>query len=292
VFVGASLAFAPEQLAMPLLGALFRAEQHSWAARGEAVASSEAARHANDLTSALDRSRSELERAMQAKQQVLKENEMLLGIVGHDLRNPLNTVVIGTSMLIESGDLPAGHLKTLLRVKKTALRMARMIADLLDFERSRAGTIPIARQNICLRDVIAQVVDELEVIHPTRTIEYVDHGEGQGNWDADRLAQVVSNLLGNALQHSPPNTPVTISLSETIEQVVIEVRNAHIQVIPAEDLRHIFEPFRRGAESTGLGLGLYIVQQVAKAHGGRVDARSEPGRTIFSLQLPRSAAIK
>jgi signal transduction histidine kinase len=287
VFVGVLLKLEAEQLALPLLGALFRAEQRSWAAHGEAFASREAARHANALTAALDRSRTELERAIQAKQQVLKEQEMLLGIVGHDLRNPLSTVVMGTSLLIEGGDLPAGHVKTLLRIKKTALRMSRMIADLLDFERCQQGTIPIAREDNCLRDVVAQVTEELEVIHPTRTIEYIAHGDGQGNWDADRLAQVVSNLLGNALQHSPPNTPVRISLTETINNVMIQVRNEHRKAISEQDLMHIFEPFRRSKESTGLGLGLYIVQQIAKAHGGRVDATSEAEYTTFTVELPR-----
>ena len=269
VFVGSrSLDLDPGELALPLLGALFGAEMRAWAAAGQVAASTEAARHANALTAALDRSRGELERAIQAKQQLLKDHEMLLGIVGHDLRNPLNTVVMGTSMLLDRGDLPAGHIKTLQRIKTSSHRMVRMIADLLDFERSREGTIPITRREIALRDVVAQVVEELEVSHPTRTLELVARADGRGSWDADRLAQVVSNLVGNALQHSPPDAPVTISLAESAESVVIEVSNAHRGAISEDDLRRIFEPFRRGKESTGLGLGLYIVQQIAKAHGG------------------------
>ncbi len=290
VFLGASLTLEPEQLALPLLGGLFRAEQRAWAAMGQSVAAGEAARHANALTTALDRTRSDLERAIQGKEQLVKDREMLLGVVGHDLRNPLNTVVMGTSMLIERGDLPAGHVKSLLRIKKTGLRMARMITDLLDFERCREGTIPIMRADICLRDVIAQVVEEIEISHPTRTIQLVVHGDGRGLWDADRFAQVVSNLVGNALQHSPPSTTVTVSFVETSHQVVLEVSNVHRQPIPEEELRRIFEPFRRGKESTGLGLGLYIVQQVAKAHGGSVAASSHSERTTFSVELPRLEA--
>lgn len=290
VFLGAFLTLQPEQLALPLLSGLFRAEQRAWAATGQSAAATDAARHANALTAALDRTRSELERAIQGKEQMVKDREMLLGVVGHDLRNPLNTVVMGTSMLIESADLPTGHLKSLLRIKKTGLRMSRMIADLLDFERSRDGTISITRSDICLRDVIAYVVEEMEISHPTRTIQLVVNGNGRGLWDADRFAQVISNLLGNALQHSLPSTTVTVSLEETSQEVVLEVSNVHRQVIPAEELLRIFEPFRRGKESTGLGLGLYIVQQVAKAHGGSVAASSHSERTTFSVVLPRRVA--
>jgi len=267
IFVGAHLSVEPEDFGMPILAALFRAEQRAWAAEGQAAASTEASRHAHALTAALDRSRGDIERAVQAKQQLLKDYEMLLGIVGHDLRNPLNTVVMGTSVLISRGDLPLGHLKTLQRIKATSQRMARMIADLLDFERSREGAIPISRTNIALRDVVTQVVEEIEVSSPTRVIELTVQGEGEGAWDADRLAQIVSNLVGNALQHSPPDTAVIVCLREAADTVALEVSNVHKSPISEDDLKHIFEPFRRGKESTGLGLGLYIVQQIANVNG-------------------------
>jgi signal transduction histidine kinase len=287
-FAGASLALDPEQLALPLLDGLFRAEQRAWAAGGQFEAASEAARHANALTTALDRSRNELERAIQTKEQLVKDRELLLGIVGHDLRNPLNTVVMGTSMLIERGDLPAGHVKKLLRIKAASLRMTRMIADLLDFERSREGTIAISRSTLRLRDVITQVLEEIEVSHPTRTLQLVADSDGLGAWDADRFAQVISNLIGNALQHSPSHTPVTVALEESLEEVILEVSNVQRQAIRAADLSDVFEPFRRGKDSTGLGLGLYIVQQVAKAHGGSVEAKTHLDRTTFTVRLPRA----
>lgn len=288
VFVGASLTLDPDQLALPLLAGIFRAEQRAWAAEGQAVASKEAARHATALTAALDRSRSELERAIQAKEQLLKDRELLLGIVGHDLRNPLSTMLMATSMLIERGDFPAGHVKSLLRIKTSGLRMTRMIADLLDFERSRDGTIPITRTEICLRDVITQVVEEIEIGHPTRTIQVVADGDGRGQWDADRFAQIVSNLVANALQHSPPHTPVSVSLRETGERVAFAVSNLPSRpAIGDRELRELFQPFRRGRESTGLGLGLYIVQQIARAHGGSVAASWDSDLTTFSVEMPR-----
>ena len=290
VFVGASLTIEPGDFALPLLGALFRAEQGQWAATGQAAASQEAARHANALTTALDGARGDLERAVQTKQQLLKDREMLLGVVGHDLRNPLNTVVVGASLLIEVGDFPPSHLKTLQRIKNTGQRMARMIADLLDFERSRGGAMPVTRTDVCLRDVVTQVVEEIEVGNPARVLELNVRADGRGSWDADRFAQVISNLVGNALQHSPADTPVSISLLDTADSVVIEVTNVPREAISEEDLKQMFEPFRRGQKSTGLGLGLYIVQQIAKAHGGTVVVRSQNERTTFSVEVPRRMA--
>ncbi len=280
----------PDDLALPLLGALFRAEQRAGAATGEADASKEAARHASALTAALERSRVDLEHAVQAKQELLRDHEMLLGIVGHDLRNPLNSVVMGTAMLLEQGELPPAQVKILLRVKSSSHRMVRMIADLLDFERSRQGGIPIVRTSIALRDVVAQVVEEMELSHPARTIELSENGAAMGRWDADRFAQVASNLIGNAIQHSPANTAVGVSLTETRDTIVIEISNEHTNAIPPDDLRRIFEPFRRGNHSSGLGLGLYIVKQIAEAHGGSVTAVSRADRTSFSVTLPRTSA--
>ncbi len=287
---GPSMKLDLDDLALPLLGALFRAEQRAGAATGEANASKEAARHASALTAALECSRVDLEHAVQAKQALLREHDMLLGIVGHDLRNPLNSVLMGTTMLLEHGELPPAQVKILLRIKSSSHRMARMIADLLDFERSRQGGIPIVRTNIALRPIVAQVVEEMELSQPTRTIELYANGEAMGAWDADRFAQVASNLIGNAIQHSPANTAVRVSITDTRDSIVLEVSNEHAGAIAADDLSRIFEPFRRGKQSSGLGLGLYIVKQIAEAHGGAVTAVSEANRTSFTVTLPRTNA--
>ncbi len=218
----------------------------------------------------------------------MREHELLLGIVGHDLRNPLDSILMGTSILLEHGELPPPHVKTLMRVRSSSRRMVRMIADLLDFQRSRQGGLPIARTPVALRDVIAQVVEEMEVSHPTRAITFSDNGRAMGSWDADRFAQLVSNLVGNALQHSPVSTAVDVSMKESGDAIVIEVANEHASPIPADALRRLFEPFRRGPKSSGLGLGLYIVKQIAAAHGGSVEAISRADRTSFTVTLPRS----
>ena len=196
--------------------------------------------------------------------------------------------MMGVSLLTERGDLPASHLKTLQRVKASGHRMVRMIADLLDFEHSRAGTIPITPKDVCIRDVITQVVEEIEVGHPSRTLMLTTSSDGRGKWDADRFAQMVSNPVGNALQHSPPDTPVTISLVETADDFLIEVSNVHKDAIGESELQQMFEPFRRSKDSTGLGLGLYIVRQVAIAHGGTVSVRCQSEHTTFSVKLRRN----
>ena len=284
-----SIIIDADELALPLLGALLRAEQRSSAAMGEAEASKGAARHANALTVALEKARLDLEHAVHEKQELLREQGMLIGIVGHDLRNPLSTIVMGAALLLDHSDLPAAQIKVLQRIRSSSKRMERMIAALLDFERSRQGGIPIARTDMALRVVVAQVVEEMELSHPTRTIKFSSNCDGLGGWDADRLAQVVSNLVGNAVQHSPLETPIMISLTESGDELVLEVSNEHACAIPADDLSQLFEPFRRGKQSTGLGLGLYIVKQIAEAHGGSVGATSHADRTTFVVTLPRSA---
>jgi signal transduction histidine kinase len=131
---------------------------------------------------------------------------------------------------------------------------------------------------------------EMEAAHPERRLELHAEGDFTGRWDAPRLEQVMSNLLGNALRHGSSEGPVMVSLKNQESRVVLCVHNAgHI---PPELLPHVFEPFQSHrdsrARSGGLGLGLYIVQQIVLAHGGRVDVQSTPSTgTTFHVALPR-----
>ena len=221
------------------------------------------------------------------RKQIENERGRLLGIVGHDLRNPLNSIVMGTTLLLSRGDLPDGHVKTLRRIQKSSERMTRLIADLLDFERGREGGIPLHRTPVRLVDVVRQVVEEIEVIEPNRQIELRIETDGSGQWDADRLAQVVSNLVGNAIQHSPSGTAIQVALHREQTALVLEITNQNSgEPIPPGELKNLFEPFRRGPNSTGLGLGLYIVQQIAVAHGGEACVQSGIDGTIFRVRLP------
>jgi PAS domain S-box-containing protein len=235
----------------------------------------------------------ELRRAEAASRQAAEFGERLIGIVSHDLRNPLNAIHLSVTQLLHSETLSARDQRAAARVSKSADRMKRMIAELLDFTRGRiGGGIPVHRVPGDLRAALRQGVEELEAAWPERTLSLkVEPGRYEGTWDADRLVQVVSNLGGNALQYSPPESPVTFSLVDGGDSVVLEVHNAG-NPIPPEAMSHLFDPFRRASsEGGGLGLGLYIVEQVVKGHGGHIEVAStaEAG-TTFRVVLPRMAA--
>jgi PAS domain S-box-containing protein len=232
----------------------------------------------------------ELRRAEAAARQAAEFGERLIGIVSHDLRNPLNAIHLSVTQLLHSETLSAREQRAAARAAKSVDRMKRMISELLDLTRGRlGGGIPIHPVPGDLRAVLRQGVEELEAAWPERTLSLkVEPGRYEGTWDADRLVQVVSNLGGNALQYSPQESPVTFSLTDEGERVVLQVHNAG-NPIPPEALPHLFNPFRRASsEGGGLGLGLYIVEQVVKGHGGHIDVAStaEAG-THFRVVLPR-----
>jgi signal transduction histidine kinase len=219
--------------------------------------------------------------------------ERFLGVVSHDLRNPLNAILLSANALLRAEGLPAGHVKRVRRIATSGERMVRMIGELLDFTRGRlGGGIPIHARPTNLRHLCRQVLEELEIGHPGRELRLVAEGHLQGTWDPDRLVQLLGNLGKNALDYSPQDTPVDFSLHGEGDTVRLEVHNEG-PPIPSELLPDIFEPFRRAVEgdgqpTPGLGLGLYIVQQIAQAHGGTVEVCSRAGEgTTFRVRLPR-----
>ena len=233
----------------------------------------------------------ELRRAEAAARQAAEFGERLIGIVSHDLRNPLNAIYLSVNQLLQSETLSAREQRASARAAKSVDRMKRMISELLDFTRGRlGGGIPIHRVSGDLRAVVRQGVEELEAAWPERAVHLrVETGRYEGEWDADRLVQVVSNLGSNALQYSPPETSVTFTLQDGGESVTLQVHNGGNPIAP-EALPHLFDPFRRASsEGGGLGLGLYIVEQVVKGHGGRIEVTStaESG-TVFRVVLPRT----
>ena len=236
----------------------------------------------------------EKQRALVEAAQTTRFREHFVGIVGHDLRNPLSAIVTASQLLLRHGGLADRQAKAVARIASSADRMARMIADLLDFTRSRlGGGFPIQTRRADLRELCAAVIEELELAYPSRSVEFEARGDAWGNWDPDRMAQVVSNLVGNALQHSPETSTVRVDLRDEGDRVVFETSNAGTP-IPPEVLPHIFEPGRRGPpgvgrqESSGLGLGLYIVRQIVLAHGGEISVRSSAAEgTTFVVSLPR-----
>ncbi|HLL23440.1 MAG TPA: sensor histidine kinase, partial [Kofleriaceae bacterium] len=154
-------------------------------------------------------------------------------------------------------------------------------------------TIPISPRATNLRENVEHIVDELQLTAPTRTIRFDHTGYEDGHWDADRIAQVLSNLVGNALQHGPPSSPITVDSRVDQDRAMFAVTNEGPPIPPAE-LATLFEPFRRGtnARDSGgsLGLGLYIAREVVAAHGGRIEVASVQGQgTCFTVHLPRFA---
>jgi signal transduction histidine kinase len=221
--------------------------------------------------------------------------ERFLGIVSHDLRNPLNAISLSASVLLREEELPVRARKMAGRISQSAERMGRMIGDLLDFTRGRlGGGIPLARRPGDLRLICRPVLEELGMGGLGSPLRLSTEGDFQGEWDADRLAQLVGNLVKNALDYSPQGSPVTVSLRDEGPWVRLEVHNLG-EPIPAEVLPQLFEPFRRGMHEEdspqhGLGLGLFIARQITQAHGGTLEAHStrEDG-TVFRVRLPRAA---
>ncbi len=230
-------------------------------------------------------------RLYQEAQEAIRVREDVVAIVSHDLRNPLNAISLSATLL-EREALNERTSRTAHRIASAAGRATGMIRDLLDFTQARVGGgIPIHPQPLDFHEHVRRVVEEVRLAWPGRRIGFQTSGEGRGEADAGRLAQVVTNLVGNALQHSPPGTPVRVSTRGVDTRLVLEVHNEG-PAIPAELLPTLFEPYRQGAEPGAgrgsLGLGLYITRQIVLGHGGTLDVRSTPADgTTFTVRLPR-----
>jgi len=218
--------------------------------------------------------------------------QQLLGIVGHDLRNPLSAIFVSAELL-KMRVTDERLTRPLSRIISSAERATGIIRDLLDLTRIRmGGAIPVQPKPTDFNEVVRQVVEEYRASHPERDLQLSQPQEGQGEWDADRLAQVVSNLVSNALQYSPAGTPIRVEMEATEHEVRLRVHNAGPR-IPEALQPYIFEPFKRGHEDTAsksLGLGLFIVERIVSAHGGTIECRSTDSEgTTFLVRLPRTA---
>ena len=231
-------------------------------------------------------------RRSQAQQDLRRQAEFerrLIGIVGHDLRNPLHSILLTSEQLLR-GDVQPPVARGLQRIAHGVERMNRMVVDLLDYSRTRlSGAIPVRRDAVDLDALLASVREDYEVSHPGRVRVDTTTRAGDGAWDRDRLHQLVANLVDNALKHGSDAAPVVLRGSGDAAAVTIEVRNEG-PPIPAELMPHVFEPFRRGAvdgAKDSFGLGLYIVREIARAHGGAVAVASSSPGTTFTVVLPR-----
>lgn len=219
--------------------------------------------------------------------------DLFLAILGHDLRNPIGAIHMSAVQLSRSED-PAVS-RSGQRILNSTRRMNRMVGDLLDLTRTRLGAgIPIARAPTDLAAVCREVLEEAQAQHPTRTLHLEAPGSLEGDWDSGRMAQVVSNLVMNAIQHGREDTPVTLQVQDEGLDVVLAVHNEG-PPIPEPELDSIFEPLVRKTTSdadkkmaSSLGLGLFVVRQIVAAHNGdvRVTSSVEQG-TTFEVRLPR-----
>lgn len=229
--------------------------------------------------------------AMTELERTVRFNEMFTGMLGHDLRNPLGAIMNAAQLArLRETNPRAG--KPLDRILNASSRMSRMIDQLLDFTRVRVGSgIPLERRPCDLIPLLRQVADEIRDACPEGTLRVEPAGDTTGNWDADRLAQVFSNLLANAVRHGVVEQGCSVRVDGTATgHVLIEVSNQG--AIPPALLPSLFEPMtggeRRGERSQGLGLGLFITQQILKSHGGSIEVCStEESGTTFTLILPR-----
>jgi PAS domain S-box-containing protein len=219
--------------------------------------------------------------------------QQLIGIVSHDLRNPLSVMLLSASTLLRRDDFDERTTKQLARIVSNGERASRMIRDLLDFTQARlGGGIALERRAVDLHPVVRGVVEDMRVAHAERDVRLELSGDGRGLWDGDRMAQVMTNLLSNALTHGTNDTPVTVRAWGTDDGWHLSIHNAG-EPIPPDVQAGLFEPMRRGpragyASSRSIGLGLYIVRHIVDAHGGTVDLDSAPGRgTRFTVHLPR-----
>ncbi len=234
-------------------------------------------------------------------QRVEQSRNLFLAILSHDLRNPLNSIAMSASLLPRLSKPDSESSQVASQISLNASVMARMIGDLLDYTRTRLGAgMPVDPAPMDAGKLCREVYDEFRTAHPDRVIRFAATGDLTGNWDADRLRQAVSNLIGNAVQHGAANVPVDLKVSGEPSELVIVVHNGGPPIPPGE-LPRIFEPLIRGSSAEhpkknrpgSIGLGLYIAREVARSHGGRIDVTStEAEGTAFAIHLPRNGPAR
>ena len=250
------------------------------AASGEIVGLTGASR---DVTAAKE-TEAKLARALEFRDEVA-------GMLGHDLRSPLHAIVASAQLMLRTAPPGSSDDKRIRIIEQSAKRMATMIGALLDFAQSRfQASLPVNPAPTEFGEVVRRVVDEVEAAYAGRSVEVDVAGPVHGTWDTDRLFQVASNLIVNAVKHGDPAGVVQARVRDHDDSVVLEVVNEG-RGIPADRMETLFQPFKSRATNAsaerGLGLGLYIADQIVRAHRGTIDVDSSPERTVFRVTLPR-----
>jgi len=223
--------------------------------------------------------------------EVERWRDLFIGVLGHDLRGPLNAVLLTAELIAndQGANVASMHGDRLVRAGR---RMRELLDDLLDYSRaSLEAGLPVQRAPMDLAAVCADEIDLLRVALPEARIELTAPPSCRGSWDASRVRQVLANLVSNAAKHGAANGVIEVRLERADGQTRISVSNSG-PAIPAALMEAMFEPLKRGLagaagdERSHLGLGLYIVRQVVAAHGGSIDVQSGEGRTTFTVTLP------
>lgn len=219
---------------------------------------------------------------------------LFLGMLGHDMRTPLQAIQ-ATATYLGATNPDAAVTEAAARLIRSGNRMQALLNDLVDFNRINLGLgIAVHRDPAELGEFLTEAVSQLRAVHPDRSIELEVHGSTTGSWDAASLQRMLDNLVGNALKYGHQDTPVRVIVIGRDNDVAIEVHNQGGPV-DLSTLRSFFEPLKRGphiegsASDDGLGLGLYIAREVVKAHGGDIEARSDPNGTVMVARLARVA---
>lgn len=233
-------------------------------------------------------------------QRVDQARDLLLGMLGHDMRSPLQTIHM-TATYLAALNAGAAISDAAERLIHSGSRMKALLDDLVDFNRTRLGLgIKIVPEPIDLASLFTDELQQLRAAHPEHRIELHVTGDVQGLWDGPRLEQVLGNLVENAVKYGAPDTPIRVHVRGEDNEVRFEVRNSGAPIGRAK-LEQLFDPLKRGLDQEdvptardhgdSLGLGLYIVREIALAHRGKIEARSDEKETAFVVSLPRVVRV-
>jgi signal transduction histidine kinase len=224
----------------------------------------------------------------------------IIGILAHDLRNPIHSIMLGARYLLQSKSVDSNGIKAVARMQHALSRMSELVDNLLDYARISLGdSIPVSPAATTMIAICSRAIEEIESAHPGRDITLVCARDVEGTWDSARIIQMLTNLLANALQHGDVDAVVAVTVSARDTSVLIEVSNQGEPIDPGR-VATLFDPLYRRAstgghfyapDSSGLGLGLFIASQIVRSHSGKISVVStrETG-TIFSVELPMSCS--
>lgn len=230
--------------------------------------------------------------------EVDRSRQTFLAILGHDLRSPLQSILMAASYLLKSGALEAKQLDVASRIKSSVSTMSRMINDLLAYAGAQIGReIPILPKAANLENICRVSLDEIRTVYPDAVFHFESSGNLDGYFDAARIQQVLSNLLNNAIKYGRSGTPVTLAAAGEAEAIILQVKNFG-NAIPPESLQVIFNPLiqlpsndsnSHSYPDASIGLGLFIAREIVKGHNGTIQVKSsEADGTVFMIRLPRN----